>query len=107
MSDMAKITRHLRIHGRVQGVFFRESMRRQALTLGVTGWVRNCSDGSVEAMIHGAPEAVAQLIAWARRGPEAARVEGIQVEPAEGVFEDFRRLPSADCQPAVKRTSKD
>ncbi|MEO1767868.1 acylphosphatase [Thiobacter aerophilum] len=104
---MEKITRRLRIHGRVQGVFFRESMRQQALALGVTGWVRNCSDGSVEAVVHGTATAVAQLIAWARRGPELAQVEGMEVEAADGVFDDFRRLPSADCHPAMRRRAKD
>lgn len=104
---MEKITRRLRITGHVQGVFFRESMRQHALALGVTGWVRNCWDGSVEAVVQGAPENVERLIAWARRGPEHARVEGIEVEAAEGVYEDFRRLPSADCQSRANRATQD
>lgn len=92
---MEHITRLLRIHGRVQGVFFRESMRRGAETLGVTGWVRNRRDGSVEAMVQGPADRVEALIRWARRGPELARVERVDVQPAEGRFEDFRRLPDA------------
>lgn len=92
---MKKITRRVRIFGRVQGVFFRDSMRQRADALGVTGWVRNRADGSVEAVIHGPPEAVEALIQWAHRGPEHARVERVEVEPAEGEFPDFRRLPDA------------
>ncbi len=56
-------TQRLQIQGRVQGVWFRESMRREAGRLGVTGWVRNCSDGSVEAVIQGSLQATDALIA--------------------------------------------
>lgn len=93
---MEKITRHILIHGRVQGVFFRESMRQRALELGVAGWVRNRADGAVEALLHGAPERVEELLAWARRGPPAARVDRLHIEVAEAAddFEGFERLPS-------------
>ncbi|OGA47952.1 MAG: acylphosphatase, partial [Betaproteobacteria bacterium RIFCSPLOWO2_12_FULL_63_13] len=62
------VTRHLRIEGRVQGVGFRFYLQRRARELGVTGWVRNRPDGTVEAVVQGTPEAVETMIAWARRG---------------------------------------
>jgi acylphosphatase len=62
-------TLRLQILGRVQGVWFRESMRREAERLGVAGWVRNAPDGSVEAVVQGPDEAVDALIAWAHDGP--------------------------------------
>jgi acylphosphatase len=76
-------TLHLRIHGRVQGVWFRESMRREAERLGASGWVRNATDGSVEAMVQGSETAVDALVDWARRGPPQARVDRIEIEPIE------------------------
>ena len=82
-------TLHLRIHGRVQGVWFRESMRMEAERLNVAGWVRNSPDGSVEAVIQGPDEAIDSLIAWARRGPPMARVERIDLSDAEGLFTGF------------------
>jgi acylphosphatase len=86
-------TLHLRIHGRVQGVWFRESMRREAERLGVAGWVRNAPVGSVEAVIQGSPEAVDALTAWARSGPPQARVDRIEIEPADtnGQFSGFEK----------------
>lgn len=89
-----KLTRRLVVYGRVQGVNFREAMRAQAQRLGVTGWVRNRSEGSVEAMVHGAPDSVERMLEWTRQGPPAARVTRVDVEPAEGVFDSFDRLPS-------------
>ena len=77
------LTRHLRITGRVQGVGYRWSLARQARALGVTGWVRNRLDGSVEALAHGPAPAVQALIDWAHQGPELARVDGVQVTAAE------------------------
>lgn len=70
----------LRLHvtGLVQGVGYRESMRREAAALGVQGWVRNRHDGSVEALVDGPPDAVRALIDWAWRGPRAARVAGVK-----------------------------
>ena len=67
------------MHGRVQGVGFRYAMVDAALAVGVVGWVRNRRDGSVEAWVQGADDAVARAIAWARRGPPAARVDRVDV----------------------------
>ncbi|MDO9225214.1 MAG: acylphosphatase [Pseudomonadota bacterium] len=92
---MPIITRHLAISGRVQGVWFRESMRLEAERLGVTGWVRNARDGVVEAVVQGEERAVAAMIAWSRIGPPAARVDEVIVTPAEGSFTRFERLPTA------------
>ena len=74
---MTLLTRHLQIYGRVQGVGFRWSLHTEAKALGLTGWVRNRRDGSVEALLIGAPEAVATLTAWAYHGPSTARVERV------------------------------
>ncbi|MBU1692176.1 MAG: acylphosphatase [Gammaproteobacteria bacterium] len=86
---------HLRIYGHVQGVCFRESMYRKARQLGITGWVRNRSDGSVEAIIQGAPEVVSAMIEWARRGPDMAQVEGVEISAGSGEYTDFERLNTA------------
>ena len=93
------VTRHLRVSGRVQGVGYRDSLRTQARSLGVSGWVRNRRDGTVEAVVQGNAEAVDQLIAWARRGPPAARVQGVDVAEAAGElarrYDGFDWLPTA------------
>ena len=83
------MVKHLQIYGLVQGVGFRYHFADQARALGLSGWVRNRRGGSVEAMIAGEPEAVETLIAWARRGPAAARVERIDVIQTEGAFSGF------------------
>ena len=79
---MTKVARHVRITGLVQGVFFRAWTREQAKRLGVAGWVRNCPDGSVEAHLEGAPEAVQRLTDLLNHGPDAARVDRIEIEEA-------------------------
>jgi acylphosphatase len=86
-------TRHLVIIGHVQSVGFRYTMERKAAELDIRGWVRNRHDGNVEAVIQGTPEAVARMVAWTRHGPRNARVERVEVEPAEGAFEAFDTLP--------------
>lgn len=85
----------LLIHGLVQGVGFREAMRAEAERLGVTGWVRNRRDGTVEAVVDGCPDAVAEMLVWARRGPPAARVTRVDTSPSAGVFSRFDRHPTA------------
>jgi acylphosphatase len=77
------VARRLVARGRVQGVFFRDSTRREAQRLGVTGWVRNCPDGTVQAHAEGSPEAVAALMRWAREGPRHADVDELQVSEIE------------------------
>jgi len=67
------------VHGFVQGVWFRESCRRQAASLGVSGWVRNRADGTVEVHLEGRETQVAQMVAWCRIGPPAAEVSGVDV----------------------------
>jgi acylphosphatase len=90
-------TLRLVIEGRVQGVWFRESMRREAERLGVTGWVRNRADGSVEAVAHGNGEAVDALVAWARRGPPQARVTHVAIEAeTEGHYATFDKRSDRD-----------
>jgi acylphosphatase len=89
-----RVTRRLAVRGRVQGVFYRESMRREAERLGVTGWVCNRGDGSVEAVVQGSPEAVEAITRWARHGPEDARVTGVEVSDAEGDFFRFEKRAS-------------
>jgi acylphosphatase len=73
------------VHGHVQGVFFRETARRRALSAGVAGWVRNTADGSVEAVFEGETDAVDRLVAFMQDGPRGARVDWVDVvneEPA-------------------------
>lgn len=88
------VTRHLRIEGRVQGVGFRFYMQHKARELGITGWVRNRPDGTVEAVIQGMPEAVETMLAWAGRGPRSAIVSNVQVTESTGEYSDFVALPT-------------
>ena len=84
--------RLLRIRSLVQGVGYRYAMHLEAIRLGLDGWVRNRSDGSVEALAAGSAPALDQLVAWARRGPPAARVAEVSWEAVEPPTETgFRR----------------
>ena len=80
---MASIRRRVRAHGKVQGVFFRDSVDREASAAGVAGWVRNCSDGTVEAVFEGSGEAVDALVEVCRGGPGRASVETLDVADEE------------------------
>jgi acylphosphatase len=75
-------TRQIRVRGRVQGVGYRYAMRAEAERLGVSGWVRNRADGSVEALMRGEARVLQALIVWARRGPPGARVDELREEAA-------------------------
>jgi acylphosphatase len=86
------ITRHLWISGRVQGVWYRESMRLEAERLGITGWVKNLPDGRVEAVISGNPESLEAIIAWAWKGPPMAKVLNIDIQAESGAFRNFEKL---------------
>ena len=90
------IRRRLRITGKVQNVFYRDWLIDQAASLGLDGWVRNRADGSVEAVVEGAPEMVEAIIEHARRGSPAARVSDVVVDddaPAERL-EGFVKRPT-------------
>ena len=78
------IRRRVVVHGEVQGVFFRDTARREASGHGVSGWVRNTAEGTVEAVFEGRPDAVERLVGFAREGPSGAavqRVETFEEEP--------------------------
>jgi acylphosphatase len=79
---MSTTARRVRIEGRVQGVFFRDSCRAEARTRGVTGWVTNEPDGSVTAHLEGDPAAVAEVVAWCHGGPRHAQVERVEESEA-------------------------
>jgi acylphosphatase len=81
------IRRRVVVHGRVQGVFFRDSARRRARQLGVAGWITNRWDGAVEAVFEGEPDAVESLVRFMHDGPRGAEVERVDVsdEGPEGL----------------------
>jgi acylphosphatase len=72
-----RVRRRLVVHGRVQGVFFRDTARRRAADLGVAGWVRNCPDGTVEVVAEGDPDAVGAMSRFCGEGPDGARVDHV------------------------------
>ncbi len=82
----------VRVVGRVQGVCFRYYTEREAERHGITGWVRNCADGSVEALICGDERQTQAMLSWLKHGPPSASVADIVIEPARltTVPEDFR-----------------
>jgi acylphosphatase len=83
---MAVIRKRVVVHGRVQGVFFRDTARRMAQSRGVAGWIRNRADGAVEAAFEGEPGAVEGMVDFAREGPRGAAVTDVEVieEAPEG-----------------------
>ena len=89
-----RVTRRLAIRGHVQGVGFRYAMHHEAMRLGVTGWVGNRRDGTVEAVVQGTPEAVEAITRWARRGPADARVAAVEQSEASGEFASFELRPT-------------
>ena len=80
---MGCIRRRVVVHGRVQGVFFRDTTRRLARQHGVAGWVRNNWDGTVEAVLEGDPDDVERLVEFCREGPRGAQVERVEVDEEE------------------------
>jgi acylphosphatase len=88
---MSKVRAHVLISGRVQGVYYRLETREQAVACGVTGWVRNRPDRSVEGVFEGEKENVDKLIDWCRKGPAMAIVRNVQVawEPYRHEFSQF------------------
>jgi acylphosphatase len=89
---MDNIRTHLIIEGRVQGVFFRDTTRREAVGLGLRGWVKNRLDGSVEVIVEGPKGKVDQLVQWCQHGPSYAQVTGVNRidEEFTGEFDAFR-----------------
>lgn len=83
------VRRRVVVHGRVQGVFFRDTCRREARGHGVSGWVRNNPDGTVEAVFEGAADDVRAMVRWAQHGPPSAEVTHVDVleEPVDGLAE--------------------
>jgi len=77
---MSKVRAELKIKGRVQGVFYRQSTKETAVRLGLTGWAKNCPDGSVEAVFEGEKTSIDQAVEWCKQGPPAARVTDVIVD---------------------------
>jgi len=86
------IRRRVVVHGRVQGVFFRDTTRRMAESRGVAGWVRNRPDGTVEAAFEGDPDAVESMVRFCREGPGGAEVERVEVADEAPVGETAFRI---------------
>jgi acylphosphatase len=91
---LTTVVRRLVIKGRVQGVGFRYGLADEARALGLRGWVRNCRNSDVEAIVAGPAQSVDVLIAWAHKGPPAAKVSTVSVEPATGDFDGFEIAPT-------------
>ena len=92
---MAQKQIHLVVRGRVQGVFFRASTRREARRLGLTGYVKNRPDGAVEIVAEGEEDDVKDLLSWSQHGPTTARVEAVDIRWRSygGEYADFRIVP--------------
>jgi acylphosphatase len=85
---MGKTRVHMIIVGRVQGVWFRETTRREAVSLGVSGWVRNLSDGTVEVLAEGREDRMRDFVSWCNKGPSSANVKQI-IKEEEGWQNEF------------------
>jgi acylphosphatase len=92
MAEAMKVRAHVFVSGTVQGVFFRSETKRKADLYGVKGWVRNLSDGRVEAVFEGDEEAVKALVEFCKRGPSGARVTNVDLmwETFAGEFVGFK-----------------
>ncbi len=87
---MAKICQHCFVSGTVQGVFYRQTTKEQALNLELTGWVRNLPDGRVEVLICGEEATVSQMIEWLKVGPPRAKVIGVEIENV--IYEEHKEF---------------
>ena len=94
MQDSGLERAHVKISGQVQGVFFRDSTRQKAEELGLKGWVKNVSDGGVEALFEGPSDRVRKMVRWCEEGPQQASVENVDTnfENASGDLEAFEVL---------------
>ena len=98
----ASTARHLRVHGRVQGVGYRQGLVREATRLGLRGWVRNRSDGTVEALAVGSAAALDALLEWAHRGPPAAAVLRVDVQaPGKAEATEAAAVSGFEQRPTV------
>jgi acylphosphatase len=90
--ESENVRAHIYVSGRVQGVYYRKNARRSALSLRLTGWVRNLPDRRVEAIAEGERDLVEEFLGWCREGPSMAIVRGVEVswEEANGEFDTFR-----------------
>ncbi len=88
---MEKVRAHVFVEGRVQGVFFRANTREEANLLGLTGWVKNCWDGRVEAVFEGEREKIEKVISWCKKGPPGSLVKNVEInwEQATGECDTF------------------
>lgn len=83
-------TVHLIVSGKVQGVFFRANAKDLADEIGITGWVKNCEDGNVEAMAQGSEEQLQKFVEWCKKGPPKAIVTDVKIATADAeLFEEF------------------
>jgi acylphosphatase len=91
---MVEITVQVTISGRVQGVWFRDSTRRMADSLGIYGWVKNNDDGKVEALFQGKPEKINEILDWCKKGPPLSRVDKVKVSETslDESYDDFTIL---------------
>lgn len=92
-----QVKARLRIHGKVQGVFFRQSAREKARELGLCGWVKNMPDGTVEALAAGPENVVNELITWCGHGPAYARVDKVDVQISQ-IESDSEPVPDGPFQ---------